>query len=199
MRRRRRPLVGFLLVVEGHPDRVILHLLDAAQLVDEIHVPRLAAQFPVRGRAQPGFPLHTHDLADGGVLDGAQIVGADTAGSEVIPRPQQLGWPEQAPDVISAERRTLVTGSRGGGSARLALVGVAARVLAVGRAALRLSHADRLLYLKSSQDCRQSVGGLSVLSVSAPGVRKRHGAVPKILKNLAGAAGLACTAAISPA
>ena len=52
--RRRRVVVGAVLVLELHVQRLALHLGDALQLVDEVHVPGLAAELAVGDRLQAG-------------------------------------------------------------------------------------------------------------------------------------------------
>ena len=52
---------------------------DAAELVDEVHVPRGAAELAVGGRLQPDLLLLAHDVADRLVLDAAQLVGVDAS------------------------------------------------------------------------------------------------------------------------
>jgi hypothetical protein len=101
----RGPLVRLLLVTERDPDRVILDLADAAELVDEVHVPGLAAQLAVGHRAQPDLTLHPDHLADGSVLGRRELGGGDAAGPEVRSRLQQPGRSQQAADVVRAKRR----------------------------------------------------------------------------------------------
>ena len=57
--RRRLEVDGPVGVAEVDLD-VALDLLDAAQLVDEVHVPRAAAKLAVGGRLQPDVALHLH-------------------------------------------------------------------------------------------------------------------------------------------
>jgi hypothetical protein len=52
---------------------------DAAELVDEVHVPGGAAELAVGRRPQPTVLLLAHDVADRLVLDAAQLVGVDAA------------------------------------------------------------------------------------------------------------------------
>ena len=115
VRGRWRPLIALLLVVERHPDRVVLHLADAAELVDEVHVPGLAAQLTVGRRAQPGLLLPADHLADGGVLGLPQLIGAEPACREVLAGPQQFGWAQQAAHMVGPERRPPGRPRRAGG------------------------------------------------------------------------------------
>ena len=48
--------------------------------VDEVHVPRRAAELAVRGRPQPDVLLQAHHLADRVVLHRPQLVGLEAAG-----------------------------------------------------------------------------------------------------------------------
>jgi hypothetical protein len=97
-----RPLA--LRVDHPHTD-LLVGLRDAAELVDEVHVPRRAAVLAVGGRLQADLLLHGHGVADGVVLDLAQPVGVQGAGGEALPRLEQGLGAEQAPDVVGAERR----------------------------------------------------------------------------------------------
>jgi hypothetical protein len=97
LHRRGRELDVALLVVELDL-QVAGCLRHAVELVDEVHVPRRAAKLAVGGAAQPDVLLQLHDLPDRLVLDGAQVGVVALAGGE------QLGWAQQAPDVIRAER-----------------------------------------------------------------------------------------------
>jgi hypothetical protein len=67
-----------LLIVEGGQQRA-WHLGDAADLVDEVHVPGGAAELAVGHRPQPRLPLQRDHLADRVVLDRAQLPGGDLA------------------------------------------------------------------------------------------------------------------------
>src|SRR4051794_33401488 len=89
--------------------QVARRLGDAAELVDEVHVPRGAAELAVGGRPEPHLLLHAHDLADGVVLGGPQRVGVDRAGGEVLARLQQRGRPEQAAHMVGAVGRSLTS------------------------------------------------------------------------------------------
>ena len=108
--RRRRVLVVLVLVVERHLDGVVLHLLDAAELVDEVHVPRLAAQLAVGRGLQADLALHADDLADRFVLDLRELLGADLALGELVASLEHLLGAQQAADVVGTEGRTGVVG-----------------------------------------------------------------------------------------
>src|SRR5262249_38978870 len=92
-----------LLVVELDLDLAGL-FRDPVELVDEVHVPRGAAELAVGGGLQPDLLLLPHDLADRIVLDAAKLRRVDAAGSEVVASLQELGGTQQAADVVGAER-----------------------------------------------------------------------------------------------
>ena len=77
-------------VLELH-DEVRRELLDAAELVDEIHVPGAPAKLAVGRRLQADGLLHPDALADRLVLDAAQFVRVDGAGGVSGARLEQLG------------------------------------------------------------------------------------------------------------
>jgi hypothetical protein len=58
--------------------------------------------------------LQADDVADRVVLDLAQPIGGDATGREVRASLQQLRRPEQAADVVGAERRTCARRGRVG-------------------------------------------------------------------------------------
>ena len=92
-----------LLVEE--PDRDVPGFLrDPVELVDEVHVPRGAAELAVGRRAEPDVLLHRHGLADRVVLDRAQLGGVDPARGEVLARLKQVPRPQQAADMVGPER-----------------------------------------------------------------------------------------------
>ena len=72
-------------------------LLDAAELVDEVHVPGAAAQLAVGRRLQADGLLHAHALADGVVLDPAQLVRVDRPGGVIGTRLQKRGGRSRLP------------------------------------------------------------------------------------------------------
>ena len=55
-------------------------LVDAAELVDEVHVPGRTAELAVGRGPQADVFLHPYDVGDGRVLDGAQVIVGDLAG-----------------------------------------------------------------------------------------------------------------------
>ena len=95
------------LVAELHVQRLVHHLRDTVEGVDEVHVPRRAAELAVGDRPQADVALQLHDVADRGILGRAELVAVDPAGRVVLPRPQQLGRAQEAADVIGAEGRPL--------------------------------------------------------------------------------------------
>ena len=100
-------------VVELH-GHVARRLADAAQLVDEVHVPGGTPELTVGGGLQADLLLHGHDADDGLVFGGPQLVGGDPAREEVVTGGQQLGWAKEAADVVGAEWRSLAhNGHRG--------------------------------------------------------------------------------------
>ncbi len=90
-----------LRVLELH-DQLLVGPRDPTQLVDEVHVPRAAAQLAVGGRLEPDVLLHPHDVADGGVLGSAEVLGVEATGRGVLAGLEQRRRAEQAPDVIGA-------------------------------------------------------------------------------------------------
>ena len=102
VQRRRRELDRPLGVAELDLD-VVLRRGDPAELVDEVHVPRGAAELAVGGRLQPDLLLLAHDVADRLVLDPLQLLGVDAPRLEVLARLQQRGRSQQAADVVGAE------------------------------------------------------------------------------------------------
>ena len=106
MERRRRPLD--LAVGVEELDREVARLLrDPVERVDEVHVPRRAAELAVGRRAEADVLLHADGRADRLVLDPAQLGRVDAAGGEVLARLQEPRGPEEAADVVGAERRGL--------------------------------------------------------------------------------------------
>ena len=97
-------LAGALVVAELHHDLVV-GAGDAAELVDEVHVPRRAAELPVGRRAQSDVLLQRDDVADRVVLDRAQAGGVDAALREVVTGLHQRPRAQQAADVVGPERR----------------------------------------------------------------------------------------------
>ena len=97
-------LTGALVVAELH-DEFLVGPDDTAEPVDEVHVPRRAAELPVGGRAQADVLLQRDDVADRLVLDRAQAGGVDPACREVVAGLHQRARAQQAPDVVGPERR----------------------------------------------------------------------------------------------
>ena len=93
-----------LLVVEVHGE-LLVGRVDALELVDEVHVPRRTPELAVGRRTDAGLALQRDDVADGGVLGPSQAVVIELARLVPGPRVEQLGRPEQAPDVVGTERR----------------------------------------------------------------------------------------------
>ena len=83
---------------------------DAAEGVDEVHVPGGPAEFPVGGGLQADLLLHAHRLADLLILDRAQLGGRDLACGEVVAGLEQPRRAQQAADVVGAERGAGPTG-----------------------------------------------------------------------------------------
>ena len=92
------------LVVEVH-GQLLVGRVDALELVDEVHVPRRAPELAVGRRTHSCLALERDDVADGGVLDLAQPVVVELARPVSGPGVEEVGRPEQAPDVVGAERR----------------------------------------------------------------------------------------------
>ncbi len=76
-----------------------------AELEDEVHVPRLAAELAVGRGPQADALLHADDIRDGGVLDRAELGRRDQPGGVLLSRPVHLGGSQQAADVVGPERR----------------------------------------------------------------------------------------------
>jgi hypothetical protein len=85
--------------LDGHVAR---RLADAVERVDEVHVPRRAAELAVGGGVQSDVLLHAHDVADRLVLDGAQRLVVDPAGGVILAGAQEVGRTQQAADVVGA-------------------------------------------------------------------------------------------------
>ena len=89
--------------MELHLD-VLLHLLHAADGVEEVHVPGRPAVLAVGHRQQAHLLLHAHGLHHRRVLHGAQARGVQAPRGEVLAGFVQLGRAQQAAHVIGAER-----------------------------------------------------------------------------------------------
>ncbi len=85
-------------------------LRDPPELVDEVHVPRRAAELAVGGRLETELLLQGHGLADGRVLRGAQPLRVEDAVGEVLAGAHQRGRAQEAADVVGAERWALACG-----------------------------------------------------------------------------------------
>ena len=68
-------------------------------------MPGGAAKLAVGDGFQADVLLELHDLADGLVLRGLELVGLDTTVREVLPRLEESLRAQQAADVVGAERR----------------------------------------------------------------------------------------------
>ena len=67
-------------------------------------MPGRAAELPVGGRLETDVLLHLHGPADRVVLDGAEAVVVELAGGVAARAVEQARRPEQAADVVGAER-----------------------------------------------------------------------------------------------
>ena len=103
-RPRRRELDRAPVVAEARLHRV-LRALDAAELVDEVHVPGGAAQLPVGDRAQADLLLHRDRVANRLVLGGAQLLCGEAALVVRGAGLEQRRRTQQAADVVGAEGR----------------------------------------------------------------------------------------------
>src|SRR5580658_4687684 len=79
------------------------YALDVRERGQKVQVPESAPKFPVRHHGQTRVLLHLDRLADGVVLDAAQFFRADFPVCEPRTTPQQLGWTQQAADMVGAE------------------------------------------------------------------------------------------------
>src|SRR5260370_40495554 len=102
--RRRGELDVALLVVELDRE-IVLHLGDAADLVEEIHVPGGAAVLAVGDALEADLLLHLHRLGHGVVLDPAHRRARKAARLVLLARLQQFLGPQQAADMVGAEGR----------------------------------------------------------------------------------------------
>ncbi len=100
---RRRELDVALFVVELHL-QVVVRLGNAANLIDEVHVPGRAAVLAVGHPLESDILLHPDDRADGRVLDPALVLGRNPALRVVIPGLEHLGRAQQAANVVGAKR-----------------------------------------------------------------------------------------------
>jgi hypothetical protein len=100
-----RYLKSFSKIVPELDRQVAGRSADAADLVDEVHVPGRAAELAIGRRLEADLFLHRDHVLDGRVLDFPQPGGVDLAGSELGAGTEQEGRAEQAADVVGAERR----------------------------------------------------------------------------------------------
>ena len=90
----------------GEGDAGIHHvLLDAVEAPEEIEMPPGAAEFAVGDRLQADFFLAFDDALDLAVFDRLERGGVDLALGALLARLLQRGRPQQAADMIGAERR----------------------------------------------------------------------------------------------
>jgi len=101
--RRRREFERAGLVLELDVEEPV-GLGDPADLVQKIHVPRGAAELAVGDPLEAELGLHIGGPADAIILDPAQRLGGDPALLMLGPRRQQRRRPQQAADMIGAER-----------------------------------------------------------------------------------------------
>src|ERR1700755_407805 len=73
-------------------------------MTEKVAAPETAPVFAVRHRFQPQRRFLRHRTADRLVLDGFQIGGADFAGFALGAGLLDFLWPQQAADMIGAER-----------------------------------------------------------------------------------------------
>ena len=93
--------------------QLLVGLRDAAELVDEVHVPCRPPEFSVGGGLQPDVALHGDDVADGCILGLTQCFYRDLARRALSARLQQRG----------GRRRLPTWSARNGGSVRLVIAG----------------------------------------------------------------------------
>src|SRR5262249_35426527 len=79
--------------------------LAAGQIAKKIEVPPGAAELTVGRKLEADRGLLVHDLLDLHVLDLAQLFGGNIALFELGARFLDFRWPEQAADLVGAERR----------------------------------------------------------------------------------------------
>src|SRR5229473_6432348 len=82
----------------------LLRLGHSADLIDEIHVPRTAAELAVGYPLEADLLLHADRIANRCVLDAAQLFGREPPGLMLGSGPQQFRRAQQAADMIGAER-----------------------------------------------------------------------------------------------
>ena len=100
----RRGEAGFLAVLAAEAEQRLAHL-EALRALDEPRPVGGAAELAVGDRFETGVLLQGDGPADGRVLSLAERGRGDGAGVEGAPRLAQGRGPEQAADVVGAERR----------------------------------------------------------------------------------------------
>ena len=78
-------------------------LVDPAELVDEVHVPRRTAELAVGGALQPDLVLHRDRPADRVVLGGGKRRCADPPRGVLLARRGECRRAQQAADMVGAE------------------------------------------------------------------------------------------------
>jgi hypothetical protein len=92
-------------VLEVDDDVLVGHLRDAVDGIDEVHVPRRAAELAVGRRPQADVALHADDVGDGLVLYPPELRVLDLPGGVPGAGVEEVLRAEEAADVVGAERR----------------------------------------------------------------------------------------------
>jgi len=92
------------LVVEVHR-QLLVGRVDALELVDEVHVPRRAAELAVGRGTQTRVALEGHRVADRPVFGRPQPCIVEIAGPVPGSSLEERRWAQQAADVVGPERR----------------------------------------------------------------------------------------------
>ena len=100
------------LVVELHV-HVLVVLADAAELVDEVHVPGRAAELAVGDGCSPTSSCSLTASAIAASSTARRASASMLAGGEVVARGEQLGRAQQAADVVGPEGRGGAEGHSG--------------------------------------------------------------------------------------
>ena len=79
--------------------------LDAFELLEKVDVKVRASEFAVGDPVEPDLFLHADDVGDRRVFDGAECRLADLSSLAALSRGEQLRRPQEAADVVGAERR----------------------------------------------------------------------------------------------
>ena len=77
----------------------------AAHLIEEVHVPRAAPEFPVRDSLQPSLLLHAHGFTYGFILDLTQLLRRYLIAACTLSRLQKPRRTQQAADMIAPKGR----------------------------------------------------------------------------------------------